>query len=209
MIGIFGGTFDPVHFGHIKTLEYVQKALSLDCIYLVPLGQAVHREQPVASAEIRFQMLLLAVAQNRDFVVDDREIRKQSPSYTVDTLESFRKEIPHKPITFIVGSDAFNHFHEWHKPDRILELANLVVMQRPGHPIDNKESTRKLLEAHACSSEHEFMLSQAGKILPLDVPQMDISSSDIRFHVLNGKDISNYVPASVARLMRQHDLYSD
>lgn len=209
MIGVFGGTFDPVHYGHLKTLEYVQQTLSLDCIFLVPLGQAVHREQPVASAENRFEMLVLAVAQNPYFVVDDREIRKQSPSYTVDTLESFRQQMPHKPIAFIVGSDAFNHFHEWHKPDRILELANLVVMQRPGHPIADSESTRRLLQTHACGSEHEFMQSQAGKILPLDVPQMDISSSDIRYHVLNGKDISGFVPASVARLMRQHDLYSD
>jgi len=209
MIGIFGGTFDPVHYGHLKTLEHVQKALSLECIFLVPLGQAVHREQPKASAEKRFEMLLLAVAHNRYFVVDDREISKPSPSYTVDTLESFRKEMPQKPIAFIVGSDAFNHFHEWHKPDRILELANLVVMQRPGHPIDNKESTRKLLETHACSSEHEFIQSQAGKILPLDVPQLEISSSDIRYHLLHGKDISELVPASVARLMRQNGVYSD
>ncbi|NNJ92543.1 MAG: nicotinate-nucleotide adenylyltransferase [Gammaproteobacteria bacterium] len=209
MIGIFGGTFDPVHNGHLITLEFVHRALSLECIFLIPLGQAVHREQPFANAEYRFEMLLLAVAHNRDFVVDDREIRKKAPSYTVDTLTSYRKEMPHLPIAFIVGSDAFNHFHEWHKPDRILELANLVVMQRPGHPIDNNETTLELLETHACSSHREFIQSPAGKILPLEVPQMDISSSDIRRQIHNGEDISEYVPEAVARLVRLHRLYSD
>jgi len=209
MIGIFGGTFDPVHNGHLRTLEHVHKALSLDCIFLVPLGQAVHREQPFASAEYRYKMLLLAVAHNNDFVVDDREIRKNSPSYTVDTLESFRKKMPRVPIAFIVGSDAFNHFHEWHKPQRILELANLVVMQRPGHPIDNKETTCELLETCACNSKYDFIQSRAGKILAVDVPQVDISSSQIRKRVHNGEDISAFVPESVARMVRLHRLYSD
>ena len=209
MIGIFGGTFDPVHYGHLKTLEFVHEALSLNSIFIVPLGQAVHREQPFASAKYRYKMLLLAVAHHEDFIVDDREIRSKSPSYTVDTLESFRKEMPDMPIAFIVGSDAFNHFHEWHKPQRILELANLVVMQRPGHMTGNSEKTRRLLATHACNSKHEFIQSQAGKILPLDVPQMDISSSDIRKRISNNEDISAFVPKSVARLVRLHGLYSD
>ncbi len=207
MIGIFGGTFDPVHNGHLKTLEYVHKSLSLECIFLVPLGHAVHRGQPLASAKHRYEMLLLAVAQHHDFVIDDREIRRQLPSYTVDTLESFHQELPQTPMAFIIGSDAFNHFHQWHKPQRILELANIVVMERPGHPLIDSDSMRKLLAAHACTSQQDFIQSKAGKIIVLQVPRLEISSSAIRKHLLNGDDISEFVPEPVARLIRLHDLY--
>ncbi len=209
MIGIFGGTFDPVHYGHLRTLDYVQKSLSLDSIFLVPLGRAVHREQPVASAEQRFKMLLLAAAKQHDFIIDDREIRSDSPSYTVDTLESFREEIPQTSIALIVGSDAFNHFHEWHKTERILQLANLVIMFRPGHPISHTPAIQNLLETRGCDDKHGFIQSHAGKILPLEVPQVPISSTDVRHSVSHGNDISEMVPAPVERLIRLQGLYSD
>jgi nicotinate-nucleotide adenylyltransferase len=209
MIGIFGGTFDPVHSAHLATLEYVRKTLALDSVFVVPLGQAVHREQPVASAEQRYEMLLLAVSRLNDFVVDDREIRRTTPSYTIDTLKSFREEMPHTPLALIIGSDAFNQFHQWRDPEKILELANLVVMYRPDHPVSDANETRQLLEKFRCSDKHEFIQSHSGKILPLKVPQMAISSTEIRERVKNGEDISEMTPAPVSRLIRLQGLYSD
>jgi nicotinate-nucleotide adenylyltransferase len=209
MIGIFGGTFDPVHHAHLATLEHVQEELALDSVFLVPLGQAVHREPPIASAQRRYEMLLLAVAQQQNFVVDDREITNSAPSYTIDTVKSFSAQMPYTPLALIIGSDAFNAFHQWRDPHTILKLANLVVMQRPTHPISDAPETRQFLEQYKCADKLDFIQSPAGKILPLKVPQMAISSTEIRSRIKNGDDITEMTPPSVSRLIRLHDLYSD
>ncbi|NCA87579.1 MAG: nicotinate (nicotinamide) nucleotide adenylyltransferase [Gammaproteobacteria bacterium] len=133
MIGVLGGTFDPVHFGHLRPALEVRQALGLEELRLIPLRQAVHRSQPQASPEQRLAMLRLAVQGAEGLRVDDRELRRGGESYTHDTLVDLRGELgPAVGLGLLVGADAFRGFLSWHRPDDILALAHLIVMRRPG-----------------------------------------------------------------------------
>ncbi len=137
MIGVLGGTFDPVHFGHLRPALEVRQALGLEELRLIPLRQAVHRSQPQASPEQRLAMLRLAVqGQGAEGLrIDDRELRRADESYTHDTLVDLRAELgPAVGLCLLVGADAFRGFLSWHRPDDILSLAHLIVMRRPGMP---------------------------------------------------------------------------
>ena len=133
MIGVLGGTFDPVHFGHLRPALEVRQALGLEELRLIPLRQAVHRPQPQASPEQRLAMLRLAVQGAEGLRIDDRELRRVGESYTYDTLVDLRIELgPAVGLCLLVGADAFRGFLSWHRPDDILALAHLIVMRRPG-----------------------------------------------------------------------------
>ncbi len=133
MIGVLGGTFDPVHFGHLRPALEVRQALGLEELRLIPLRQAVHRSQPQASPEQRLAMLRLAVQGAEGLRIDDRELRRVGESYTYDTLVDLRAELgPAVGLCLLVGGDAFRGFLTWHRPDDILSLAHLIVMRRPG-----------------------------------------------------------------------------
>ena len=133
MIGVLGGTFDPVHFGHLRPALEVRQALGLEELRLIPLRQAVHRSQPQASPEQRLAMLRLAVRGAEGLRIDDRELRRVGESYTYDTLVDLRIELgPAVGLCLLVGADAFRGFLSWHRPDDILALAHLIVMRRPG-----------------------------------------------------------------------------
>ena len=133
MIGVLGGTFDPVHFGHLRPALEVRQALGLEELRLIPLRQAVHRSQPQASPEHRLAMLRLAVQGAEGLRIDDRELRRVGESYTYDTLVDLRIELgPAVGLCLLVGADAFRGFLSWHRPDDILALAHLIVMRRPG-----------------------------------------------------------------------------
>lgn len=134
MIGILGGTFDPVHYGHLRTALDVQEALGLNEIRLIPLRDPPHRSAPLAPASQRLALLRAAIKDNPGFAVDSRELERSGKSYSVDTLHSLKQEQPERVLCLLLGSDAFDGFPEWHEPERILQLAHLVVMQRPGEP---------------------------------------------------------------------------
>ncbi len=208
MIGIFGGTFDPVHYGHLKTVIYVQEALQLEQVRLVPLGMAVHREQPVASSSQRLEMLYAATSDQPNLVVDDRETKRPGGSYTVDTLKSLKQEFPGKTLCLIIGSDAFCGFHNWHQPGTILTLAHLIVMQRPNAVLQMATESQKLLNGHFVKTIAQLNQKQAGSILIQQVPQLDISSTEIRQRLQQGQPVNNMIPLSVYELIRQRGLYA-
>ena len=131
-IGIFGGTFDPIHYGHLRTAFELLQALRLGELRFMPAGNPPHREQPMASAEQRVAMVRAATAGQPGFTVDDRETRREGPSYSVDTLAGLRAEHPTRPLCLIVGMDAFLGLPKWHQWQDILKLAHLVVAHRPG-----------------------------------------------------------------------------
>ncbi len=131
-MGIFGGTFDPIHYAHLRTAFELQQALRLKEIRFLPAGNPPHRDQPMADAQLRLKMVQLATADQPGFVVDDREVRKEGPSYSVETLAELRHEYPDRSLCLIVGMDAFLSLPKWHQWRELLQLAHLVVAHRPG-----------------------------------------------------------------------------
>ena len=203
MIGIFGGTFDPVHIGHLRTALDVYEALALDELRFIPLGQAVHREQPLTSAEKRLALLHAAIEDQPGFTVDERELRRDSPSYTLHTLESLRADLgAETPLCLLLGRDAFNAFHTWHQPVTILQLAHLVVMDRPGHDLPGQGLLEELMQGRVTTDIAELNGEPGGRILFQPVTRLDISSSDIRTRLAAGRSIRWLVPESVRVILQ-------
>ncbi|WP_428609382.1 nicotinate-nucleotide adenylyltransferase [Sedimenticola sp.] len=201
MIGILGGTFDPVHYGHLRTALDVQQALELEEIRLIPLRDPPHRNAPALSPADRLALLHAAVDDNPLFHIDTRELERHGKSYTLDTLQSLRQEQPLRTLCLLLGSDAFNSFHTWHQPDTILDLAHLVVMQRPGE----SEPTR--YHERITHNPQQLRQQASGLILPLPVTQLEISATRIRQMLQQGRSPRYLLPETVLELIRQRRLY--
>ena len=132
MIGIFGGTFDPIHYGHLRSALEVKEIFGLTEVRLIPSAQPPHREQPAATALMRLQMLELAVKNQPGLIIDTRELNRSGVSYMVDTLKSLRKEFKDEPLLLFIGSDAFNNLKTWYQWQHLFDFAHIVVMTRPG-----------------------------------------------------------------------------
>lgn len=207
MIGVLGGTFDPVHHGHLRTALEVMQEIGLDEVRFLPLYRAVHREQPLAAAADRLEMLRAAIADQPGFVVDERELRRRGDSYMVDTLASLRAESGERPICLLLGSDAFSAFLQWREPSRILELAHLIVMRRPGDSPVVDTAHQALLAAHQVHESNALQDSPAGCILLQPVSQLEISSTRIRQIVAAGLDPRYLLPDAVRHLILEKRLY--
>mgnify|MGYP003574390813 FL=1 len=203
-VGVFGGTFDPVHNGHLRIALDALEVLGLEQVRLIPLAHAVHRDQPETPAAMRLQMLKAAVAGRSDLVCDDRELRRQGPSYTVDTLKSLQRDLPERSLCLLLGEDAFNGFADWRDPQEILAIANLAVMQRPGEALPRPPALQRLLATHQTTARD---LTRTGQILFCPVTQLDIASSDIRQRLASGRSVDFLLPPGVLALIQQHRLY--
>ena len=203
-IGVFGGTFDPVHNGHLRIALDAREALGLDEIRLIPLAQAVHRDQPEAPAALRLEMLQAAIAGRSGLVADDRELRRSGPSYSIDTLHSLRSDFPDSSMCLLLGDDAFSGFAAWRDPQGILDIANIAVLQRPGRQLPRAPALEEIFRKHRAS---RLDPARTGQILFCPVTQLDIASSDIRSRVANGRSVDYLLPAAVVDLIRQHGLY--
>lgn len=208
MIGILGGTFDPVHNGHLRVALDVFQALGLRQLRLVPLNVAVHRSQPVASPEQRLAMLQAAVDGEPEVVVDGRELGRAGRSFSVDTLAELRDELgAEMPLCLLIGGDAFNDFFNWHRPYRILELAHLVVMQRPGAGLQRDPTLRAEIEARRGRCAAELSAAPAGRIWFQPVTQLDISATAIRRMLATGLSPRYLMPDAVLSLIEREGLY--
>jgi nicotinate-nucleotide adenylyltransferase len=207
MIGILGGTFDPIHYGHLRTALDVQQALGLDEVRFIPLHQAVHRDQPETPAEIRLRMVRTAIAGEPAFVADDRELQRAGDSYTVDTLVSLRQDFPSQPLCLLLGMDAFNGFADWRQPEEILRLAHLIVMHRPGLAEPSDDRAREILAAHRCDQVSALREQNAGLIHLQGVTQLEISSTQIRSLVAADRNPRYLLPESVLELVQENGLY--
>ena len=207
MIGIFGGTFDPVHFGHLRPALEVQQTLGLDEVRFIPAGQPPHREVPHATTPLRLSMLRAAVEDQPGFVVDEREIRREGPSYMVDTLASLREEIGQLPLCLILGYDAFLGLPDWHQWHRLIELAHLVITHRPGWNHDElDDSLQSLLQQHEMDFER-LAKHAAGGLAFVPVTQLDISATSIREQIHAGQDIRYLLPDPVYRIISEQKIY--
>lgn len=202
MIGILGGTFDPIHNGHLRTALDVQQALGLDEIRLIPLRNPPHREQPYTTAEQRLAMVQAAVIDEPGLIVDKRELERNGKSYTVDTLHSLREELgTEEPICLLMGTDAFRGFPQWHQPEEIMKQAHLVIMQRPG------ESRPALYSERVTEDPKQLGSSPSGLILFQAVTQLEISATGIRELVRQGQSPRYLVPDAVVDIIRNQGLY--
>jgi nicotinate-nucleotide adenylyltransferase len=196
-IGVLGGTFDPVHLGHLRIAEEVRLQLELRRLIFIPAGQPLLRAQgPLSSAADRLQMVDLAVAGNPAFQVCRSEIKRSGPSYTVDTLAELLQRLGTKTrLFFIVGVDVLDQFHRWKDPEQVLELCHLVVVTRPGHEGFDR-----------CAWSARFPRA-AEKLTLLSGLQIDISGTEIRRRAARGDSLRNLVPEPVEEYIRERGLY--
>lgn len=208
MIGIFGGTFDPIHFGHLRVALDVVEQLHLEQMRFIPLSKAVHRQQPATTGAQRLEMLQAAIADQPGFIADDREICRDAPSYTVETLQSLRRDLGQKlPMCLVLGADAYAAFLQWHKPLEIIQLAHLVVMQRPGHMLPDDAELQAFTGKHLATRAQQLAESAAGRVLLLPVTQLEISASDIRQRLRQGASVRYLLPEPVRKIMARDQIY--
>lgn len=194
-IGVYGGTFDPVHVGHLLLAEQCREQLRLDQVWFLPAAHPPHKPGAVISPpKDRLAMLELAVAGHPEFVVSDFEIQRGGISFTVETLDALHSDFPDNEWFLLVGGDSLSDFPTWREPQRILELATLVAVNRGRRPVDPREALRLLPAA-------------AENVQVVEMPAVDLASTDLRQRVSNGKSIRYMTPRAVECYVLEHELY--
>lgn len=216
-LGLLGGTFNPVHCGHLTMARQIRRALDLDRILFIPTGDPPHKSrQDLASADDRYAMVCLAIASEAGLAISDVELRRPGKSYTIDTVRLLRQEYGSQTeLFFLIGLDAFLEFPTWREPDALLELCSFVVMNRPGTSFQHL--TR--LSRFQTFPGDSLAALDAGTISQVDIPignrrliclrltPSDISASDIRGRVRTGLPVANLLPPTVESYILQHHLY--
>jgi nicotinate-nucleotide adenylyltransferase len=213
-IGILGGTFDPIHDGHLRLAEELGETLRLEEILIVPSGTPPHRGAPAVAAEHRLAMVRLAAAGNPRLKVDDREMRRAGPGYTFDTLAELRAENgAARPLVLLIGADAFLEFATWHRWHEIFGLAHVAVAHRPGSPVEHwrermpqplaREYSARLMQQPLATH-----LSPAGGIVVIPFTALDIAATAIRDMLRAGASPRYLLPATVLDYIREKRLYT-
>ncbi len=209
LVALFGGTFDPIHFGHLRPVEQLAKETLLDQVILLPNNVPPHRPQPQASAQQRLKMVELAVQDNPLFSVDSRELAVHNPSYTIVTLETLRKEHgAQRPLAFIIGQDSLLSLHKWHRWEELLDFCHLLVMARPGYSerLDTPQLQR-WYDKHRATDPAELRQRPHGMIYQANTPLLDISATQIRQRLRERKSCATLLPAAVERYIDSQGLY--
>lgn len=207
MIGILGGSFDPVHYGHLRPALEVQQFLGLDEIRLVPSLVPPHRPQPHASPQQRADMLNAAVENYPVFKVDTREFDRDGPSYTLDTLMSFRDEMPAATLCLLIGMDAFLGLASWHRWRELTDYCHMVVMERPGAKLPAEGELADFIRLHRVMDTGRLGKQSSGLLYFHPVSQLQISSTDIRKLLAAGGDAGFLLPERVLDVVRSEGLY--
>jgi nicotinate-nucleotide adenylyltransferase len=206
-IGIFGGTFDPIHYGHLRTAFEMLQALKFDEVRFIPCGDPPHRGTTFANAELRFRMVDVAIAGQDGFVSDDRELRREGPSYSIDTLLGLREEFSDRSLGLIVGMDAFLGLTKWHRWDEILEVAHIVVAHRPGWKAPDIGPLGDLITEHGTHRVDDLHETTHGRIHIHAVTQLEIASTEIRDLVAAGRSPRFLMPDAVSNVIEETSVY--
>ncbi|MFT5482571.1 MAG: nicotinate-nucleotide adenylyltransferase [Halieaceae bacterium] len=206
---IFGGTFDPVHIGHMRTAIDARRQLLVDTLYLMPCHIPVHRDEPGCTAEQRRDMLELAIAGNTGLALDDRELRRGAPSYSLDSIVEIRGEVgPDAPVFLLLGSDSFASFDQWYRWDELIELCHLVVVERLGVPAIYSQPVRELLRSRQVDSVESMHESAGGLILSLILTPWQVSATAVREAIDRGESTRYLLPDAVLRYISDNQLYN-
>jgi nicotinate-nucleotide adenylyltransferase len=206
-IAIFGGTFDPVHYGHLRAAIEAMEMLQLQDFRLLPAGTPPHRTNTFASADHRLAMLKLALSRYPELQMDDREVRREGSSFMVDTLGEIRREAGDAPILTMIGQDAANDLDQWHEWHRLFDLTHLVIMRRPESKHNYSGALLAQMQQRLVNNPGRLQDSAAGLILPLEVTQLAISSTGIRRQIRAGLSPRFLLPDPVIDYIFEHGLY--
>ncbi len=206
-IGILGGTFDPIHIGHLRAALETAELMALDQVRLIPSARPPHRDTPQVSAEQRLQLVQLAAANLPPLLVDDRELRRDSPSWTIDTLQSLREELGAQAQLFLLlGWDAFCGLPSWQRWTELLDHCHLLVLQRPDADLDAPQALRDLLAARSVA-DPQALQGPAGQIAFVWQTPLAVSATDIRRRLATGRSARFLVPDAVLQHIHAHGLY--
>ncbi|WP_018412335.1 nicotinate-nucleotide adenylyltransferase [Methyloversatilis thermotolerans] len=210
-LGVFGGTFDPVHIGHLRLAEEAREALGLARVRWIPAGQPWHRAPPRTSPQHRLGMVRAAIAGNDAFEADGSEVAAGRPSYTVDTLAALRTaEGDLRPLVLILGTDAFSALHTWHRWRELFGLAHIGLASRAGQSVDALTLDPALtaeLAARASDNKQDLRDAPAGRIVRFDMTPLAVSATDIRARLAHGASVRYLLPDAVLEYIRQQRLY--
>ena len=208
MIGILGGTFDPVHFGHLRPALEIQQLLGLEEVRLVPCNIPPHRPQPLASREQRLEMLQVAVSEHPVFRIDTREFDREGPSYMLDTLKSFREEMAAAGLCLMLGMDSFLSLPAWHRWRELINYCHIVVMTRPGSTLPDEGELADFISQYKVLDPELLKARISGMLWFHSVTTLDISGTQIRKLLATGEDAGFLMPRGVLEIITRDGLYA-
>ena len=213
LVGIFGGTFDPIHYGHLRVAEEIVETVGLQKMYFVPAGMPRLRYSPVASSQHRVEIVRLAIQKNPDFVLDEREINRGGVSYSIDTVREFKQEFGEEiRLCFVLGADAFINLPEWNNWKELFNLCHFIVSTRPGYTLTLiKELLSKELREECSqrwvSNTESLKKNASGLIFIASTTMLDISATSIRAHIAVGRSVRHLVPSVTVNYISENKLY--
>ena len=208
LVAVLGGTFNPIHNGHLHSAKELKTVLGADELRFIPCHRPPHREQPDVSSQQRLAMVELALTGQEGLVVDDRELKRDQLSYTIDTLSCLRKELGDDvALCWVMGTDAVANIDSWHRWQEILDFAHVVVMARPGESLPETGAVAQWLAEHQVSSVIDVKTQKKGKVLLLNLTPYPVSSTEIRKKIQAGEAVEQLLPSSVLNYIQTHKLY--
>jgi nicotinate-nucleotide adenylyltransferase len=208
-IAIFGGTFDPVHNGHLRMATEVAEQLACDEVKLIPAGVPPHREANQVAGHHRLAMLVLAVEGEARLSVDDCELKRQGLSYSIDTVINMRKQLgADVALSLCMGIDAFNQLHTWRRWQELTDYVHVIVMTRPGFYLPNNGAVFDWWHERIAECADELLQQSKGRVMSLELTPLSISSSDLRQRISQHKSVRYLLPKVVQKYIEQHQLYS-
>jgi len=208
MLGVLGGTFDPIHNGHLRLAIEFYERLDLTELRLIPLHAPPHRDPPLADPEQRLAMLQMAIENITGLIVDDCELQRESTSYTIETVSLVKEKIGDTPLCLLLGNDAFAKINTWHRWEELLDNVHIAIADRPGnHTKEYDQELAELIKTHLTGDISELQQSSAGKIYRITMPMLDISATQIRSLISNNQDAHGLLPEKVLDFIHSNKLY--
>ncbi|RDX35332.1 nicotinate-nucleotide adenylyltransferase [Kangiella sp. HD9-110m-PIT-SAG06] len=205
---VLGGTFDPVHYGHLRMTQEMLNRFPYAKVALMPAAYPPHRPQPGASPQQRIEMLELVLGKYPQLTVDTRELQRKDPSYSVVTLKDIRREVGEKTcLVFLMGTDAFAKLNEWYEWRELIKLTNILVVGRPSSELPSEGKVAEFYQQHAIDNLEDLPQYSCGKVGYCEMPQLDISSTYIREQINQGFSPRFLLPDGILDYMNQHGLY--